>query len=326
MDIAREAVEICEVRVPTFRRPKLLQRALTSLLKQTYSHWHCIVFDDSPERSAESTVRALRDPRIEYRHNSKPLGALGNIDKCFQSEPMLNGRYAFVLEDDNYLLPAHIEALIGLVGINGTRIAFSNQYCEQVISPGEPGVMTTETTLKWIYDEGRFDPEHLLPTLLFSQGFSNGSAFWRTDCKSQFRIGNSTKRPGIQESLRLLRLREPVYVSLSPTSVWRWNDRDSFVNAPRRGLFTHFIRRYAHIAERQEKLECMKAVVDRLGVQQILEYCKSHSDRPIPEIERSLLLCGYHESLTDRRPRDRLKLLAKGWLLSATNLKSARLS
>src|SRR5262245_1504436 len=89
---------LCEVRVPTFRRPKLLRRALLSvlagcgkteqgsrsdsdpftwgfgyvhgqneffrsLLEQTYSNWRCVVLDDCPDGSARSIVEAIQDHR-----------------------------------------------------------------------------------------------------------------------------------------------------------------------------------------------------------------------------------------------------------------------
>jgi len=54
---------LCEVRVPTFRRPKLLRRALLSVLEQTYSNWRCVVLDDCPDGSARSIVEAIQDHR-----------------------------------------------------------------------------------------------------------------------------------------------------------------------------------------------------------------------------------------------------------------------
>jgi Glycosyl transferase family 2 len=86
---------LCEVRVPTFRRPKLLRRALLSVLEQTYSHWRCVVLDDCPDGSARSIVEAIQDHRIDYLQNPQRLGAVGNIDKSFFRGPMLGGNYAF---------------------------------------------------------------------------------------------------------------------------------------------------------------------------------------------------------------------------------------
>src|SRR5262249_22499110 len=154
------------------------------------------------------------------------------------------GRYAFVLEDDNYLLSTHIETAINAAKKHNVRVVLCNQFCEEVEIVGKPGKLTSIKTLNWMYDEGLFHPNELLPALLFSQGFSNGSAFWRTDCFSNFQMGQITNRSGIQESMRLLRLRDPVYVSLEPTAVWRSNDpRESYVNAHLHAFgIRHFIR------------------------------------------------------------------------------------
>jgi len=57
--------------------------------------------------------------------NPQRLDAVGNIDKSFFRGPMLlGGDYAFALEDDNYLLPDHIERSIGILSENNARVAF----------------------------------------------------------------------------------------------------------------------------------------------------------------------------------------------------------
>lgn len=194
-----EAAGLCEVRVPTFRRPKLLQRSLMSLTTQTYTNWRCIVFDDCPNGSARSVVDNIRDPKIVYLRNSIQLGAIGNIDKSFTKEPFFNGRYAFVLEDDNYLLPTHMERAITTLEKSGTKVIFCNQFCEPLGSPENSDLIRGGQTLNWMYEAGVNDPDDLLPALLFSHGFSNGAVFWRTDCLSDFQIGTGTRRPEIQE-------------------------------------------------------------------------------------------------------------------------------
>jgi hypothetical protein len=165
-----------------------------------------------------------------------------------------------------------------------------------------------------MYDEGLFHPNELLPALLFSQGFSNGSAFWQTDCFSNFQMGQVTNRPGIQESMRLLRLRDPVYVSLEPTAVWRSNDpRESYVNVHQHafGLW-HFIRaRIDRIMEGKEKLLYRTAAMQRIDLGYVLDYAKSHTHAA--QIERALLLCGYNVAMTNRPNFDRLYLLLIGY-------------
>jgi len=310
---------LCEIRVPTFRRPKLLRRALLSILEQTYSHWCCIVLDDCPDGSARSIIEAMQDHRIDYLQNPQRLGAVGNIDKSFCRGPMVGGTYAFVLEDDNYLLPDHIEKSIGILSGNNARVAFCNQYCEMVDVPGEPGRIGNEKTLNWMYEEGIYSPDELLPALLFSHGFSNGAAFWRTDCLSDFQIGGATRREGIQESLRLLRLREPVYVSLQPTSVWRSRDPPKSC-ASRKPILARFWRFASNGIQRvmaeTEGIHCRSAALRRLGKERVLNYIARNTSPDffyrVAGIERTMLLCGYNTKLTSRSPADRFIWLLLG--------------
>ena len=55
---------LCEIRVPTYRRPELLERAMRSLQAQTQRDWVALVMDDSPEREGAQAVKKLGDGRI----------------------------------------------------------------------------------------------------------------------------------------------------------------------------------------------------------------------------------------------------------------------
>jgi glycosyltransferase involved in cell wall biosynthesis len=316
---------ICEVRVPTFRRPILLKRALLSLIDQTYSNWRCIVFDDCPEKSARSVVEDIQDHRIEYSSNVKQLGALGNIDQSFAKEPLLGGRYAFVLEDDNYLLPRHIEKAIRTVEDNAAKVVFCNQHCEVIVRAGYPGSIGHYQTLNWMYQCGAANPNDLLPALLYSHGFSNGAVFWRTDCQSDFQIGDLTSCPGIQESLRLLRLKDTAYVSLESTSVWRprepesrlWRDRLSV-----RKLYRVFAGKFGGWRAARERIDCQSAALQRMGLSGALSFVSNNGILDFAEfkptrlstIERSILLSGYNVKLTSRGHVGRAALLLIGYI------------
>jgi glycosyltransferase involved in cell wall biosynthesis len=316
---------ICEVRVPTFRRPILLKRALLSLIDQSHSNWRCIVFDDCPEKSARSVVGDIQDDRIAYSPNVKRLGALGNIDQSFAKEPLLGGRYAFVLEDDNYLLPEHIEKAIRTLEDDATKVVFCNQHCEVIVRAGYPGDIGPYQTLNWMYQCGAADPSDLLPALLYSHGFSNGAVFWRTDCESDFRIGDLTSYPEIQESLRLLRLKDTAFVSLDSTSVWRprepesklWRDRLSV-----RKIYLIFAHKLGEWRAARERIDCQAAALQRMGLSGALSFVSNNSIPDFAEfkstrlstIERSILLSGYNVRLTSRGRVDRAALLVVGYI------------
>jgi glycosyltransferase involved in cell wall biosynthesis len=297
--------EICEIRVPTFRRPKLLRRALFSIVTQTYSNWRCVVFDDCPDGSGRQVVEDLQDSRIQYCKNPKRLGANGNIDKSFVSGAIIGGKYAFVLEDDNYLLPNHIEHAIGILSKHNVKVALCNQYCETFEPDDKPGqLMTNNNALNntlWLYNGGQFDFDGLLPILLFPQGtFSNGSAFWATDCRTDFFVGPLTKRSEIQESLRLLQLRDRVYVSLTPTSVWRGHTPQIKKRMRDGGRLCQFVSNGINfLLMEKEKIDFRSVVINRLGIHRIIAYVENHPnpDFAAAQIERSLLLCGHNIKL-----------------------------
>jgi glycosyltransferase involved in cell wall biosynthesis len=318
-DMSADTNEVCEVRLPTYRRLTLLKRALQSRISQTYPNWRCIVFDDCPNGTARSVVDSLCDHRIYYSHNERRLGAIGNIDQAFARMTFLRGRYAFVLEDDNFLLPKHIEKAVSILREQETKLVFCNQFCEIIGVAGQAGGVGLES-LNGMYEPGIQDPNDLLPALFFSHGFSNGAAFWRTDCRSDFQMRMLTRNPGIQESFRLLRVCEPVFVSLESTSVWR----------PHEPLTTSKLSWLRFLSNRIRKLnalreitECRLAIIKRLGLARVVKYIETNKILDVAEykqirlhkIEMALLICGWNVSLTNRNLTYRLVYLLAGFLL-----------
>ncbi|BDD08007.1 hypothetical protein FUAX_04390 [Fulvitalea axinellae] len=62
--------------IPTYNREKVLSRAISSVVRQTYSDWKLIVVDDA---SDDGTLELLelwkkRDPRIDYIRHSENMG------------------------------------------------------------------------------------------------------------------------------------------------------------------------------------------------------------------------------------------------------------
>lgn len=310
---------VCEVRVPTYRRQLLLERALGSLIAQTHDRWRAVVFDDCPEGSAHATVAKIGDPRIVYRHNEPQLGAIGNIDQCFRNRPFIEGAYACVVEDDNYLLPEHLRAQLALCRNWQVDVVFMDQRCEDVVEPGLPGVLSDKATVASMYREGLHEPVDMLPAMLFAPAFSNGGVFWRLGCLSDFEIGPVTARPGVQERARILRLKDRVYVSHTPTAVWRSNDpRDSHVSSSvvcssagsRR---EHRLKeRWKALLERREVLELQRFGLKMCGLQRALAHARREPRRRHVRIENAFLLSGQYVELTGRSRISRLFLLLRG--------------
>lgn len=219
---------ICEVRVPTYKRPKLLERALLSLQAQTYRNWQCVIFDDSPDGEGEAVVRQLGDRRIRYRKNPVNLGISDNLGLCFQSRSIAGGDFACVLEDDNFFMPECLWQNVDRLEKSGTSILLRNQCIERNVKDGLFGEISADTTLSGIFEEKTYAPVQLLSSIFLGGGISNGALFWRTDCTSQLHIGSEVQDPVLQEFVRPFLIQEKTVFAAAPLAVWQENASFSF--------------------------------------------------------------------------------------------------
>ena len=64
--------------IPTYNRIALLQKAILSVIGQTYDNWELIVVDDGSTDDTARVIRSMEDPRItiiEVPH----CGHIGNL-------------------------------------------------------------------------------------------------------------------------------------------------------------------------------------------------------------------------------------------------------
>jgi glycosyltransferase involved in cell wall biosynthesis len=97
--------------IPTYRRPKLLRRAIQSVLNQTYPHFLVCVYDNASGDETEAVVAefARRDPRVRYYRHAENIGLARNFTygAAQVTTPFLN-----FLSDDDLLLPIFFETAI----------------------------------------------------------------------------------------------------------------------------------------------------------------------------------------------------------------------
>jgi glycosyltransferase involved in cell wall biosynthesis len=90
--------------IPTYRRPKLLRRAIESALGQEGVPLTVRVFDNASGDETSSVVAeiAAKDPRLRYHRHERNIGATANFEFGLRSvdTPLFS-----ILSDDDYLLP-----------------------------------------------------------------------------------------------------------------------------------------------------------------------------------------------------------------------------
>lgn len=87
--------------IPTYDRPRLLERAVESVLKQTYEDYEVIVVDDASPTDIRSVVDSFDDSRIQYVAHEENRGAA--VARNTGIEAATGELIAFLDSDDEWL-------------------------------------------------------------------------------------------------------------------------------------------------------------------------------------------------------------------------------
>lgn len=90
--------------IPTYRRPKMLERAIRSVMEQDYSHIKICIYDNNSQDETKEVVENLAkvDSRVHYFCHDQNIGGLNNF--LFGMKQVQTEYFSF-LSDDDYLLP-----------------------------------------------------------------------------------------------------------------------------------------------------------------------------------------------------------------------------
>ena len=92
--------------MPTFNREKTIQRAIQSVINQTYSDWELIIVDDCSTDQTQELVTSIKDDRLQYVRLQQNSGACFARNKGIQ---IAQGDYITFLDSDNEYVPDKLE-------------------------------------------------------------------------------------------------------------------------------------------------------------------------------------------------------------------------
>ncbi|AFY43981.1 glycosyltransferase family A protein [Nostoc sp. PCC 7107] len=101
MNISNQEQPIVSVIVPTFNRANLLPRAISSILKQTFSNFELIIVDDGSTDNTAEVVKEFTDPRIIFLPLGKNYG--GSYARNQGIKAARTELIAFLDSDDEWL-------------------------------------------------------------------------------------------------------------------------------------------------------------------------------------------------------------------------------
>ena len=107
--------QIVTMVIPTYRRPRLLRRAILSVLNQTHTHVRVCVYDNASGDETEAVVRELArgDDRVKYHCHPENVGAFRNFNYGMMD---VKTPYFAVLSDDDIVAPTFFEKALQAFG------------------------------------------------------------------------------------------------------------------------------------------------------------------------------------------------------------------
>jgi glycosyltransferase involved in cell wall biosynthesis len=102
------------VGMPVRNGQRFIQRAIDSLLAQTFADFELIICDNASSDGTERICRAYaaRDPRVRYFRNPINLGPAGNFNKCVD---LARGEYFRWHAHDDMCAPEHLAKCVELL-------------------------------------------------------------------------------------------------------------------------------------------------------------------------------------------------------------------
>ncbi|OJI09298.1 MAG: hypothetical protein COV08_01725 [Candidatus Vogelbacteria bacterium CG10_big_fil_rev_8_21_14_0_10_49_38] len=90
------------INLPAYNRASFLPATIESVLKQSFTDWELLIFDDgSTDNTKEVLIPFLTDPRINYHKNETNLGICRTRNLALQAS---RGQYVAVLDSDDLWL------------------------------------------------------------------------------------------------------------------------------------------------------------------------------------------------------------------------------
>src|ERR1051326_9034418 len=88
--------------LPTYNRGHLIERALRSVLNQSFGDFELLVMDDASTDNTEEVIRAIGDPRIRHIRSTSRLGPAAQRNLGLKNARA--GLVAFQDSDDEWFL------------------------------------------------------------------------------------------------------------------------------------------------------------------------------------------------------------------------------
>jgi glycosyltransferase involved in cell wall biosynthesis len=159
-DVVRERNMLVSVVIPTYNRAELVERAVNSVLSQTYPDLEVIIVDDASTDDTRDRIKIIQqfDRRIQYFRHDNNRGAQAARNTGIQAA---KGGYMAFLDSDNEWLPRKLERqmalfyrkadLLGVVYCSYWKVSADGEMLNEYV-PRYRGSVYKQTLSEWLTD------------------------------------------------------------------------------------------------------------------------------------------------------------------------------
>jgi glycosyltransferase involved in cell wall biosynthesis len=118
-------MELVTVIIPTFNRGHIIGKAISSVLKQSYTNLELLVVDDYSEDNTKAIIEEYEDDRIKFLVNTRKKGAQGARNTGLLEA---KGKWIAFLDSDDYWLKDKLKLQIKELNTKGKLFCHTNWY------------------------------------------------------------------------------------------------------------------------------------------------------------------------------------------------------
>ena len=114
--------------IPTYNHAPMLQRALATVVEQTYQNWNAIVVNNFSTDNTLEVVAAFNDPRIQcvnFRNNGV-IGASRN-----EGIALATGKYVAFLDSDDTWFPTKLEQCVEILETGSDLVCHAEYWIDE---------------------------------------------------------------------------------------------------------------------------------------------------------------------------------------------------
>ena len=122
---------LVSVIIPTFNREKELERALISLIGQTYANWEGLIVDNHSLDNTVNLINSFNDSRLKLHmiNNYGIIGMSRNLGAKYS-----DGKYLAFLDSDDWWANSKLQISVKSLETNGVSLVYHDLYLAHKIN------------------------------------------------------------------------------------------------------------------------------------------------------------------------------------------------